>query len=152
MKHYDHDWREDCTGVTILMSVCYRCDHAAQVSQVRRLLAAGAQVGAVDDGGRTALMYACANMECDNNCRVATVQALIAVGARVNAVDKVGETALMKTSAVGKPWSDESTTRALLESGADKRLKNFEGKTALDIARNGMNTSKPNIIALLKGS
>ncbi len=89
-------------GVTALMLAAQE----GHTEAVKALIAAGAYVNAVDEIGRTALMFA-ANGE--------VVKALIAAGADVNAKSSAGKTALM--------WADdannEEVVKALTEVGAD---------------------------------
>ena len=58
------------------------------------------------------------------------VELLLAAGSNPNAQDYTGTTALMLI------WDcDLEITKALIEAGADQRLRNKEGETALDIAK-----------------
>ncbi len=65
-----------------------------------------------------------------------TVAVLLANGADVNiADDYIRWTPLMAAASGGNP----SIVTMLLEAGADCNMKNWKGKTALDIARKGNN-------------
>ena len=64
-------------------------------------------------------------------------RALLSKGAQVNVVSEGGETALMWSSQYGKV----DTIKALLEAGADRTLKNGDGKTALDLANERLKAS-----------
>lgn len=74
---------------------------------VKALVAAGAEVNAKDEDGRTALMEAA---DRDNS---ESVKILISAGAEVNAKDKEGRTALMRTH---KP----NCKKLLREAGASE--------------------------------
>jgi ankyrin repeat protein len=89
---------------------------------LRRLLASGADVRARDYSGETALHYAGFSE---------AVGILTEAGAELDAQGRQGQTSLMKATAKG----DACVVRALLEQGANPELKNSEGKTAREIAR-----------------
>ena len=78
---------------------------------------------------------------------IEAVAALISHGADVNARRDNGWTPLMQASLNG----DAKVVEALLDAGADKELKatsgRWEGKTALDIAREW---NKGGVVALLE--
>lgn len=100
--------------------------HAAGsgVARLHQLLACGANINAVDDEGKTALMLAA------EKGQVGTVNALLAAGADVNATDDDGDTALMHAADEG----NNAVVRLLLDAGADINIRNKEGETAFDIA------------------
>ena len=79
---------------------------------------------------------------------IEAVAALISHGADVNAREVYGETPLMKASY----WGYAKVVEALLDAGADKELKatsgRFEGKTALDFARD---RNEGDVVAILEG-
>lgn len=87
---------------------------------VRILLAAGAEVDARDDKGNTALF--------DNGWDPKIASLLIAHGADVNARNAQGWTPLFNASS-------PELIRFLLERGASLSIRDQEGKTALDRAR-----------------
>ena len=91
----------------------------ADVTEVKALVTAGADVKAADDTGATALMYAAlyAGPDC--------LKLLIDHGAPVNAINKYGTTALMW--AVSQP----SNVKLLVERGADVNARASDGVTPL---------------------
>ncbi|ADC61905.1 ankyrin repeat domain-containing protein [Allochromatium vinosum] len=105
---------------------------------VERLLQAGAQVDAMDSGGYTAMMLAASNNH------AAIVERLLDKGAMVDHQEStMGWTALIWAAKQGHVAS----VKALLEHQADRTLKDFEGKTAADWAREG---GHEEILALLR--
>jgi uncharacterized protein len=105
---------------------------------VDRLLQAGAQVDAMDSGGYTAMMLAASNNQ------AAIVERLLEKGAMVDHQEStMGWTALIWSAKQGHVAS----VKALLEHRADRTLKDFEGKTASDWAREG---GYDEILALLR--
>jgi ankyrin repeat protein len=94
------------------------------LSDVKRLLAAGAQVDAREKNGITALMAACLEGHRE------IVGLLLANGAEVNAKTIDGETPLMYASIRG----DCNIAAMLLTRGAAVNAKTREGKTALTFA------------------
>ncbi len=89
------------------------------VTEVKALVTAGADVKGADDTGATPLMYAAlyAGPDC--------LRLLIDHGAPVNAINKYGATALMW--AVSQP----SSVKLLVERGADVNARASDGVTAL---------------------
>jgi len=91
---------------------------------VRRLVAAGSEIDAVDLNHCTALFYAvCANKR-------DVVSSLLQQGASVDIADTDGQTPLMCAAFKGY----EEIVRMLLDAGADVKLKECNGLTALDLA------------------
>ena len=85
---------------------------------------AGADVNAVDQQKKSAMVYAAAQGHTD------VVARLLKAGVDVNARYPNELTALMWAAGGGHP----ATVKFLLDAGADTSLKDNRGKTALDIA------------------
>ncbi len=111
------------------------------VEQVREALAAGADVNAKDNDGRTPLMYAAIK-----NPSPEVIAALVKAGADVNAKNNFGLTVLM--CAAGTNPSRE-VIAALAKGGADVNAKDKRGLTVLMYAA-GFNPSSEVIAALVK--
>ncbi len=62
-----------------------------------------------------------------------TVKLLLAKGAKVNRVDKLGMTPLLYAATVH--FGDTTVLELLLAAGADPQIKNAQGRTALDLAK-----------------
>ena len=140
LKHRPNVNAQDKDGKTALMEAVdqYERDDAgfseinrAQVVQI--LLRAGADPNARDNNGTTALIDA--TWEAD------AALALIRAGANVNAQDKYGITALINCDS-------PEVARVLLANGADPSIRDSQGKTALDHAREG---HKKEMVAVLSG-
>ena len=95
---------------------------------IRKMLDGGANAGAKNELGWTALMEAAMH-----NPREGVVSALLASGAEVNAQDKNGWSALMVAALHN---SNPEVVAVLLEAGADVKAKNSQGRDALWCARN----------------
>lgn len=125
----------DAAGQTPLMYAA----ESGQLEVVRYLISAGADVNATSNalGLGTPLIYAA------SSDRTQVMQYLIDNGARVDARTPARqETALMWAAGRGHV----EAANLLIESGADTGLKNKDGQTALDIARE---TNREPVIELL---
>lgn len=108
---------KDIAGKTPLMFAAHMHDDDI----VKFLLTVpGIDINAQSNSGYTPLMYA----EFNNNI----VRLLLNAGANVNAQDERGNTALMHAAGA----HDSERMALLLDAGADQRITNKEGKTALD--------------------
>lgn len=135
-----------------------------RLQAVLSALSKGADVNALDQERRSALMLAAFNGHTE------VVRALIEKGASVNATDSMGRTALMFASSgpspdtvrlllenkaepdvqdSGEGWTAlmfaageglAEVVQVLLEHGADRMLKDVDGDTALDFARKNGHT------------
>lgn len=94
---------------------------------VRALVAAGDDVEARDDSGRTPLLEA-AGGDWGNPT---AVRVLLELGARPDEPDHGGTTPLMEAASLG----EVECVRLLLEAGADPSLRDGDGRSALDRAR-----------------
>ncbi len=110
-------------GATALMWVAA---YAKMVEPVRALLAAGAEVEARDKDGGTAVMWAAAH-----NPNVNVLAALIERGANLGARTRAGLTALIMAARGNGP----AIVGMLLDAGADAKVKDSYGNTALSYAR-----------------
>jgi ankyrin repeat protein len=98
--------------------------HAAVV---RALIQAGAKTDLVERTGVNLLHWAAITNRAD------VVAELAKAGVDVNAIDEHGYTPLMYAATID--FGDTATLRALLAAGADRRVKNGAGRTALQQAR-----------------
>lgn len=118
-------------GLTALMCACVHGD----IATVDVLLKAGADIELQQDNGdMTALMKAALWSH------AAVVEKLSAAGADVNKTTRSGFTALMFAG-------NAPTAKALLSAGADAKLRDARGRTALDYAQE---SGKEKIVDLLR--
>jgi uncharacterized protein len=117
----------DSTGVTPLALAA----SLGQLSTVKLLLKAGAQVNLVSTGGETALMAS------SRHGQAPVMEVLIASGANVNAAGKRGDTALIlatvwatRMASIGKPKTD-TRVKLLLDAGANVNAADRKGRTAV---------------------
>jgi ankyrin repeat protein len=96
-----------------------------KVEPVRTLLTHGANVNAVNRNGDTPLIIAVSSFV----CRPELVQAILAGKPNINAVNSQGQTALI--AAAGNVAYQDIIT-LLLNAGADAKLEDNTGRTALD--------------------
>ncbi len=91
------------------------------------LIGKGVDVQEGDGDGLTALDWATLTNH------PATVEALLKGGARVNHVDKFGMTPLLYAASVD--FGDTAVLEKLIGGGADMKVKNKQGQTALELVR-----------------
>jgi len=108
-------------GITPLMAAAYGGHDAI----VKRLLAKGADIRAVDRLQKNAMVYAAGEGHTE------VVMTLVGAGMAPNDVYANDLTPLMWAAGFGKT----ATVRALLAAGADASRKDNRGKTAADMAR-----------------
>ena len=112
------------------------------IEMVMILIKGKAKVNYKMRGALTALHTACLGKESPALIEIITL--LLDSGAEVNAVTHVGTTPLMNAVEA----DNLPAVKLLLERGADPRIKNIQGKTAIDLAVSG--GKKPEIIQMLK--
>ena len=105
---------------------------------VRRLIALGVDVSAVEGDGATALHWASYRDDLE------TADLLIGAGAKVNAANDLGATPLWTASLNGSP----AMVRRLLQAGADPNLGLLAGETPLLVAARA---GHPDVVDLLLG-
>ena len=100
-----------------------------QVSFINELIKLGGDVNQPIKDGRTPLMLSCISRQYPN-----VLKLLIQYGADVNAQDKNGYTALMQVLRLNNLSEKKAFIKTMIDNGADlTKLKNIQGKTALDI-------------------
>ena len=99
------------------------------VRVLRLLLTHGADVNSLNRWQETALMHAAAG-----NKNIEIIRALLQAGADVNAVDQGNETALIKAVRWRYPV-EPKVVALLLDAEADVNVRDDDGKTAYDYAR-----------------
>jgi len=102
------------------------------VARLQELLDTGADIDARDEHGQTGLMIAA------RDGQTASVRWLVANGADLNHTAKYNLSALMLAVINGR----DAIVGILVDGGADRSIQGagapgFEGKTALDVAREG---------------
>jgi ankyrin repeat protein len=128
----------DLHGTLLAASSAHDPDPKIQVRVIRYLLQCGGAINETDKNGVTPLHRAVRFRS------PAAVKELITHGADVNAVDKRTRStplhrAVTNTGApatAGKTDSALQIARLLLANGADPRIKNKNGKTPMDYAKN----------------
>lgn len=103
---------------------------------VAMLLKADANPKLASEEGETPLMRACKNLRhLQPEIPMSIARQLITAGADVNAKDRKGNTALMHAARLRLDRGGQEIIQLLIDFGADKTLRNNEGKTAEEIAR-----------------
>ncbi len=116
----------DGTSLQALHAAC----ECADADSAALLLAAGADLRGRDEAGRTPLHVACEEHE------FPVVRALLEKGSLVGAVDEVGATPLhLAAAGTDDPGLVEEVLKALVQAGAKLDVKDAEGRTAWDRAR-----------------
>ncbi|MGD9638055.1 MAG: ankyrin repeat domain-containing protein [Alphaproteobacteria bacterium] len=125
-------------GVTALMVAA---QYNPSVEVVELLIEKGAKVNARNSVGATVLMAALGNYNID------VLKAILKTDIDVNAVGKFNVTALMLAA---RSTRDGLSLKLLIEAGADTIVKDDNGYTALDYAKNNPSISNSPIILQLK--
>ena len=99
----------DAYGNTALMFAL----KAGNLQEVKRLIAAGADVNAVNRGGNMPLLLAIEGNGENKGNKYPPIEVLLAAGANASAADREGETALIKAT------PDTKLMKMLLDKGAD---------------------------------
>lgn len=99
---------------------------------MKTLVERGASVNATDSGGNNALFWAA----CGNDTEI--LKLMVAKGANVNMQDNIDQTPLIHAASCAAA----ENVKLLLASGADISLKEYDGKTAADLALEGMGKAK----------
>lgn len=107
-------------GVTPLM----RASAEGDVAILRKLIASGAELNAVNGDGNNAIWLACVSGCLD------TIELLVSAGANINNRNQEGATALIYAASAGK----EAVVEKLLRLGADPTPLTLDGFSALDLA------------------
>ena len=142
---YRPSYRPPSSGYTLrgrtqrfLLSQIFKDVSYGNLSEVKRLIKAGANVNAVNNFGKTVLMVA------TDIGHYEIAEVLLAAGADVNTADNHGLTALMYAVLSGNIGG----AKVLLNAGANPNQINNVGGTALDLAYRQDNPNE--LIALLK--
>ena len=115
---------------TALMYTC--CNPGEDCIKIAHLLLSrGINPNQRDRNEATALMYAIGNHNIDNAIKL--IDLLLENGVDINAVDYAGNTALIR--AVLSPQRDIEIIKYLILKGANTDICNYEGDTALSLAR-----------------
>ncbi len=120
-----HDRRGSFNGGTALMVAC-RQFHATTLEVVALLLDEGAEIDAVDEEGRTALMRASGG-----HSDLDTIKLLLDRGADLHTRDHSGCSALLHAA---RHWWDPEAVELLLDRGAEIEDRDSDGRTPLMIA------------------
>jgi ankyrin repeat protein len=109
--------------------------HKAKIAEM--LISAGADFELKNQEGQTALFSNCYEPK--------VIEVLLAHGANVDAMDNEGQTPLMDCNWV-------PTVKVLLNAGANSSLRDKQGNTALDLAREARNEEKFKLLTSFDGS
>jgi len=130
----DPNQKDNSGGTAVFQAAnCLKTDKAVCADAVKALIGAGADVNVKGKGGLTPMLSAAMG---DNPY---TIKVLAQAKADVNA--KFGTSQMTPLMIASSAFSKESVdaVKALLEAGADPKLKNSKGETASDIAFNAKN-------------
>lgn len=125
------------TIVPINNAVCKASFNKNSNKIVKYLVEAGANVNLVDNKGNSPLIYAVSNPP-----NIKLIEYLLSQNANVNHRNTYNTTPLMIAAKfdiwdIGYKHQKITVAQILLNHGADPAMSNAEGKTALQIARNG---------------
>ena len=133
------DVSSELVGFTpLIWAAGYNADPGA----AQALIDAGAQLDRVDNDGSTALMHAARTGRAEN------VMALMNVGAATELINAQGKAALL--IAAKAPQAKVDTLRALIEGGASLEAKDYQGLTALDLARRRTDANGAEVVTYLE--
>jgi ankyrin repeat protein len=105
---------------------------------VQALVEAGANVSLTESSGINLLHWATITN------RASVIPVLVKAGVPLNETDEFGYTPLMYAASVDE--GDTETLKALLEAGADRGIRNGEGRTALEQARRYKHVERMNAL------
>jgi len=131
---------QDVNGMTPLNYALMPGEEVANSEVIKRLLEAGAPVNLTNDQGIPLFMQAAA----DHNVEILSL--LWGHGADIQAKNKAGEDTLLWLLKQKNTYISDQVIRFLLEKGANPRLPDATGKTALDW---GLKTQNPDLIFVL---
>ena len=97
-----------------------------QVDVLKSLMASGAEVNLVESSGINLLHWAAITN------RSALIPVLVKAGVPIDAVDDFGFTPLMYAATID--FGEVDAMQELLKAGADRSIRNYDGRTALDQA------------------
>ena len=98
----------------------------------------GANINATTDKGKTALMYAAEAVPQNKE----VIGILLTAGADINKQDATGNTALIYAADHAVNYLSTETLEALVKAGADLKVKNQQGQSALDALKQQITNSQ----------
>lgn len=131
-------------GVEMTTLMAALLQHGTNPEIIQLLIDGGADVNAINKGGGSVLLFA---VTMDSSPEIINI--LISAGARVDEI--LGKNSLTALMLAARNSKDPGVLNVLLDAGADTSIKNKQGKTALDFARENENIKNSDVLKRLEG-